>query len=147
MAIRIEFYNNIVSVADVEERYPGGYETFKKDFPLCIGTWYDGNLIRFGSMAYIGGELGDNFDDFIIAAGFPPEELPEGWHLDGTLMWTNKMPEEPLLMENGEYFQGGFTFKTYDIWKKVNFQLAERENPKPFRYFEYKNLISRGWYQ
>lgn len=151
MAIRIEFFNNIYNVKNVEARYPGGYEGFKKDFPLSIRVWYDGCLIRFGDMAFpCGGELGNDFLDCIVNAGPYTENieelLPEKYYLSGHLMWTEKMPEEPIPCDNGEYYQGGFMYKTHDVWAKANLQLVRNNNVKPFRYFEYKGLITNGWY-
>lgn len=59
MAIRIEFYNNIYRVDDVNKKYRGGYKALKKKYHLSIRLWYDGVLIRFGDMCRpCAGELG-----------------------------------------------------------------------------------------
>ena len=120
MAIRIEFYNNIYRVDDVNKKYPGGYKAFKKKYHLSIRLWYDGVLIRFGDMCRpCGGELGPDISEWPIAAGLG-SEMPPDWHSDGRIIWTSRMPDEPLLTEDGVYYQGGLFYKTHDAWTIAN---------------------------
>lgn len=146
MAIRIEFYNNIYRVDDVNKKYPGGYKAFKKKYHLSIRLWYDGVLIRFGDMSSpCGGELGPDISEWPIVAGLG-SEMPPDWCSDGRIIWTNRMPDEPLLTEDGVYYQGGFFYKTHDAWAIANMRLVEYNKPGTFHYFESIGLIEAGWY-
>ncbi len=146
MAIRLEFHNNVYRVDDVIKKYPGGYKAFKEHWRLCIRLWYDGVLIRFGDMCWpCGGELGPDIPECVIDAGFDFETPPD-WHTDGRIIWTDRMPDEPMLIEDGSYYQGGFFYKTHDAWAIANMRLVEYNNPKTFYYFEGKGLIEAGWY-
>ena len=51
-----------------------------------------------------GGELGPDIPECVIAAGVD-FEMPPDWHTDGRMIWTDRIPDEPLLIEDGSYYQ------------------------------------------
>lgn len=153
MAIRFECNNVVISVSEIEKKFPGGYEAFKEKFPLDIHLWYDGNLVRFGDDPCMTDWLNDP-----IGYGIKPytfqEELPKEWKIYPTefikgcapkLMWTNKQPEEPLKLENGFYMQGGLVYNSYYIWQKTNRWLVNWDNPNCLLYHWNKGDIISAW--
>ena len=54
MAVAIEFLNMIISVAEIEKKYPGGWEKCHKDIGCDLPgapSWSDGELLRLGTMS------------------------------------------------------------------------------------------------
>lgn len=53
MAIRFEFCNVVVSVHEIETKFPGGFREYEKLDPSGL-SWHDGVILRLGSM---GGDI------------------------------------------------------------------------------------------
>lgn len=54
MAVAIEFLNMIVPVAEIEKKYPGGWEQCRRDTGCDLPgstNWSDGKLLRLGTMS------------------------------------------------------------------------------------------------
>lgn len=53
MAVRCEFIDIIIPIANIERAYPGGFAGFKTDNAGLIGgrLWHDGHLLRDGAMS------------------------------------------------------------------------------------------------
>lgn len=49
MAIRFEFCNVVVSVHEIETKFPGGFREYEKLDPSGL-SWHDGVILRLGSM-------------------------------------------------------------------------------------------------
>lgn len=67
MAVALEFINLIVRKDAIEARYRGGWEKFKQDHEMHIGStsWYDDYLFRAGAMSP--SDLEPWIDDYLAA--------------------------------------------------------------------------------
>jgi type I restriction enzyme M protein len=79
MPVTLEFYNLIIPVSVIEEKYPGGWEQCVKDHDnIWSAVWYDEHLFRLGAMNSM--DIGD-----IIAAwegmGFKASKRKNGQKL------------------------------------------------------------------
>lgn len=65
MAVDLEFINLLIRIDAIEARYEGGWEQFKKDHEMEIGSsaWYDDHLFRTGAMSP--GDLESSVDHYI----------------------------------------------------------------------------------
>lgn len=153
MAIRFECCNCVTTVKEINEKYPGGYETFKQRFPLGIRHWTDGILVRFGDDSCISNWLNDPVGYGVKCYNFQSKP-PQGWKMYPSefvigctplLMWTNKRPDEPEKIEKGWFLQGGWLYKSYYIWQKSNRWLVNWDNPNCFLYHYHKGEICSAW--
>lgn len=138
MAIRLEFFNGLVMVEDIQKKYPGGLDKFNLDYKVNESIiWSDGLIVRFGSMH---DPFPKEFIDGIPMYGIygmcdNNYNLPIGLRTDDNLVWdVSKMPEEPEQLDGGRVRQGGFIFENYNIWKWANNKLLETGDASIFKW-------------
>ncbi len=59
MAVRLECFNVIIPIANIDKYYPGGFDGFKQDNSDLIGAgmWYDDRIFRDGAMNHLDVEM------------------------------------------------------------------------------------------
>lgn len=130
MAIRFEFCNVVVSVHEIETKFPGGFREYEKLDPSGL-SWHDGVILRLGSM-------GDTIPTVDILEKYGIQiydfrtPLPQGWFIYdpyspqiissvnpngycGAFMWTDQAPCKPEYC-GGRFWQGGFVFPNLKRW-------------------------------
>ena len=52
MAVALEFIDFLIPVRIIKDKYPGGWDTFLKDYEYDLGrrVWFDEHLVRDGAM-------------------------------------------------------------------------------------------------
>lgn len=120
MAIRFECDNCVTTVREINEKYLGGYEAFKLNFPFGIRHWTDGVLVRFGDDPCMSQWLHEPVGYGVKCYNFHSES-PQNWKMYPSefeigcaplLMWTNEQLEEPEKADKGWFFQGGWLYKS-----------------------------------
>lgn len=141
MAIRFEFCNVVVSVNEIETKFPGGLREYEKLDPSGL-SWHDGVILRLGSM---GGDIPtvDILEKYGIQIYDFRTPLPKGWFIYdassheiissvnpngycGAFMWTDQAPCKPDYY-GGRFWQGGFVFPNLKNWSLFQRCLYEQD--------------------
>lgn len=141
MAIRFEFCNVVVSVNEIETKFPGGFREYEKLDPSGL-SWHDGVILRLGSM---GGDIPtvDILEKYGIQIYDFRTPLPKGWFIYdassheiissvnpngycGAFMWTDQAPCKPSYY-GGRVWQGGFVFPNLKNWSLFQRCLYEQD--------------------